>query len=358
MKKNHDKYLKLAFENAKVNLGKTKMNPSVGCIVVKKDTVISSGRTSISGRPHAEFNALNKKKNFKYSDLYLTMEPCTHHGLTPPCTDLIIKKGIKRVFFSFYDVDKRTAKLSKKKLNQKNVNIYRLEKKEFANFYQSYFINKIKSEPLIDAKIAISKDYFTINQKNKWITNIFSRKRAHLVRSEYDGVISTSKSINKDNSLLNCRISGFDQSKPDLFIIDLNLKLKKDLRLLRQIKKRKIFLITKIKNSKKIAHLRRKGVRFIFVSQLFSREDFLGLFKNLQKMGYNRLLVESGLIFLNTLLKYKLIFNMFIFRSSIYLKSNGINNSTNFYIKKLRLDKRIKVNLNMDNLYKVRVKNV
>ena len=110
----HNNYLKLAFENAKVNLGKTKMNPSVGCIVVKNGSVISSGRTSISGRPHAEYNALIVNKNFKYSDLYLTLEPCTHYGKTPPCTDLIVKKGIKRVFISFYDVDERTAKLAKK----------------------------------------------------------------------------------------------------------------------------------------------------------------------------------------------------------------------------------------------------
>ena len=107
MKKNHNYYLKLAFESAKVNLGKTKMNPSVGCLIVKNNAVISTGRTSVSGRPHAEANAFNNKKNFKNADLYVTMEPCTHYGLTPPCTNLIIKKGIKRVFFSSYDFDLR-----------------------------------------------------------------------------------------------------------------------------------------------------------------------------------------------------------------------------------------------------------
>ncbi len=73
----------------------------------------------------------------------------------------------------------------------------------------------------------MSKDYFTINKKEKWITNIFSRKITHLIRSKHDGIISTSNSINLDNALLNCRIKGFNEYKPDLFIIDLNLKLKK-----------------------------------------------------------------------------------------------------------------------------------
>ena len=120
MKTNHNFFLNLAFNLAKINLGKTKSNPSVGCVVEKNGSVISSGYTSINGRPHAETNALNKKMNFKNSNVYLTMEPCTHNGLTPPCTDIIIKKGIKRVFFSFLDADKRTSNKSSLVLKKKN----------------------------------------------------------------------------------------------------------------------------------------------------------------------------------------------------------------------------------------------
>ena len=114
MRKNHNFYLHLAFNIAQQNLGKTKSNPSVGCVVVKNGTVISSGVTSINGRPHAEFNALNKKKNFKNSDLYVTLEPCTHFGKTPPCSNIIKKKGVKRVFYAFNDLDKRSSFKSKK----------------------------------------------------------------------------------------------------------------------------------------------------------------------------------------------------------------------------------------------------
>ena len=93
MKTNHSNYLKLAFNIAKVNIGKTKNNPSVGCVVVKNESVISSGITSINGRPHAEYNALKIKANFKDATLYSTMEPCTHYGQTPPCTKIIKKKN-------------------------------------------------------------------------------------------------------------------------------------------------------------------------------------------------------------------------------------------------------------------------
>ena len=87
----HKIYLNLAFEKAKINLGKTKLNPTVGCVLVKNNSVISSGYTSIEGRPHTEYNALRFKKKFKNTDLYVTMEPCVHYGLTPPCTNLIKK---------------------------------------------------------------------------------------------------------------------------------------------------------------------------------------------------------------------------------------------------------------------------
>ena len=86
MKTNHNLYLKLALNLAKINLGKTNSNPSVGCVVVKNNSVISSGCTSKNGRPHAELNALRLGKNHKNSNLYVTMEPCTHYGKSPPCT--------------------------------------------------------------------------------------------------------------------------------------------------------------------------------------------------------------------------------------------------------------------------------
>ena len=358
MKKNHNIFFNYAFNLAKINLGKTKSNPSVGCVVVKKGSVISSGYTSKNGRPHAEFNALNKKINFKGSDLYVTMEPCTHYGLTPPCTNIIKKKFVKKVYFSFNDVDKRTSKKSISILENNNIKVYKKKNLLFSNFYQSYFINKNNNVPFIDAKIALSKDYYTINKKNKWITNFHSRNRVHLIRSEYDSIISTSRSINKDNSLLNCRLNGFDINKPDLIIVDLKLNIKNNLDLFNHSLKRKILIITSIKNNKKIIQLKKKGVKFIHINNLNTKSDFLNLLKNLKNRGYNRILIESGLKFLNELIKLKIISNLYIFKTSTNLGYNGFNNASVSFIKKLKFLKKIKVNLNGDQLYKVKLNNV
>ena len=193
-------FTKLAFEQAKINLGSTGTNPSVGCVVEKNGSVISSGFTSLNGRPHAEYNALNKNLDFKKSNIFISLEPCSHYGKTSPCTNIIKKKGIRKVSFSIYDIDNRSKNLAKKILNKKKISV----KSGFLNtyakaFYKDYFLARKKFLPLIDAKIAVSKDYFTKNKKDKRITNKHSIKRVHLLRSKYNCILSTSKTINDDN---------------------------------------------------------------------------------------------------------------------------------------------------------------
>ncbi len=352
MKANHNIYSNLAFNLAETNLGKTKENPSVGCIIVKNKSVISSGVTSINGRPHAEYIALNKDKDFSGSEMYVTLEPCNHYGFTPPCTNLILKKKIKKVFYCFNDPDTRTHRQAKKKLKNK---IVKLKKNSFVNFYRSYFLNKTKEFPYINAKIAISKDYFTINKNSKWITNYKSRRIAHLIRSQHDCILSTSETINKDNSLLNCRINGLNHFKPDLIIIDRNLKLKKKLKLYNIAKKRKTYIFTNSNNKKKISFLKKKNIKIIKFSNLENKEDFINLFKKIYKIGKRRILIETGLIFLNKLFNYKLIQELYLFKSGKNLKYNGSNNAKLKYLKKISLNQRIKINLDNDTLHKVRV---
>ena len=134
MIKNHNFYLNLAFQLAEKNLGHTKLTPSVGCVIVKNDTVISSGVTSISGRPHSEFNALKNLKNCSGATLYTTLEPCTHYGKTPPCVDIIVRKKIKNVFYAFEDPDVRTFKKAKKILNNKGISCKLIISKDYSNF--------------------------------------------------------------------------------------------------------------------------------------------------------------------------------------------------------------------------------
>ena len=138
-------FMNLALNQASISLGNTKGNPAVGCVIVRNNTLIGAGYTSINGRPHAEHNAINLlKKNVKGSELYVTLEPCSHYGKTPPCVNTIIKSGIKRVFFSSKDPDLRSynksIKLFKKnKIIARNGILYL----DIREFYKSYIQSKI-----------------------------------------------------------------------------------------------------------------------------------------------------------------------------------------------------------------------
>jgi diaminohydroxyphosphoribosylaminopyrimidine deaminase / 5-amino-6-(5-phosphoribosylamino)uracil reductase len=352
---NHNFYLNLAFNQAEKNLGKTKLNPSVGAVVVKNNSVISSGITSINGRPHAEFNALKHKINYINADLYVTLEPCTHYGITPPCVNIIKKKKIKNVYYSFNDPDKRTFKKAKLILKKNKIATKQLINKSYRDFYKSYLINQKKKIPYISAKIAVSKDFFTISKKSKWITNSHSRKISHLIRSRFDCLISTSKSINKDNSLLNCRIKGINENKPDLFILDLDLKLKKNLLLTKLNSKRKTFIITKCKDKKKLLFYKKLNYKFIIIKSLNTTDDFNMLFKRLFQLGYSRILFETGLIILNELIKHNLLNDLYLFQNNKKLGKNGNNNISSRCLQRMNLKNIIKVNLDDDKLYKIKV---
>ena len=348
----HIENLTLAFELAKINLGSTKENPSVGCVVEKNGSIISSGYTSINGRPHAEFNALNKNINFKNSNVYITLEPCSHYGKTPPCTNIIKSKKVKRVFYSIDDVDERSKNKSKKVLGKKDVSIIKFFlKKKALKFYESYHRLKKNKLPIIDVKLALSKDYFTINKKKKWITNEQSRKLSHLLRTQYNALLSTSKSINKDNSLLNCRIDGLENKSPNLIILDRYLKIKKNLDIFKKKIERKIYIYTTNNDEKKIYWLKKKDVKVILVDKMNTREDYIKIFRSFTKLNFSRVFVESGLTLVNFLINNKLLNNIYIFKTDTNLNKNGFNNSSNKLIKKIKLKNKLQVYLNSDSVY-------
>ena len=352
------KYTKLAYEQASINLGSTGTNPSVGCVVVKNNSVISSGCTSLNGRPHAESNALSKKLNFKNSDMYISLEPCSHHGKTLPCTDTIINKKIKRVIFSVNDTDPRSTKKAERILKKKKIKVKKFLLKNFGKyFYKSYFLQSSKELPFIDAKIALSKDFFTIDKRQKWITNIKSRKLGNFLRSRYNCLLTTSKTVNDDNPMLDCRVEGLEKKTPTLIILDRFFNIKLNLKIFK-LKERKIIVFVTKSNLKKEIFLKKKGIKIIKLIQ--KKDNYINLkkiFNKIKELGFNRILVESGGTFISQLLRYRFIKNFYLFQSAKNLRSQGTNNNNISLIKEIKISQKnkIKVNLNDDSLYKVKL---
>jgi len=126
--KKDKKYMSLALSLANARHGLTGENPSVGCVIVKNDEIISIGQTGYNGTPHAEFNAIkNSNENLEGAKMYVTLEPCSHYGKTPPCTNIIIKSRIKEVVYAVEDIDKKVKGKTLKILQSKDI----LVKKKF-----------------------------------------------------------------------------------------------------------------------------------------------------------------------------------------------------------------------------------
>ena len=192
--------MKLALDLARARKGLTGDNPSVGCVIVKKNKIISIGQTGYGGRPHAEYSAiLNCFEDPKGSKMYITLEPCNHYGKTPPCTKNIINNGISEVYYSIDDVDVKVKGKSYSILKKNNINVKKgLLKKESLNLYKSYFLNREKKLPYVIGKIALSKNKIIYSEISKKITNKTSDKLTHYLRLKSDGIMITSKTLTQD----------------------------------------------------------------------------------------------------------------------------------------------------------------
>ena len=338
-------YMKLALQQAKKELGNTKENPPVGCIITKNNHIISVGNTSFGGRPHAEINAINFSKiNLKNSEMYVTLEPCSHYGKTPPCVDSIIKKKIKKVSFAILDPDSRSFNKSAKKLNRSGIIVEKgTLKDEIKLFYKSYFKFKKKKLPFVTCKLAMSKDFYTINNRKKWITNEFSRGRAHLVRSLHDCIITSSNTIAKDNSRLTCRINGLNNSTPARIILDNKLKIKINSTVIKESSFYPTMIFYNKINKKKIKLLSKLKIK-IFKIPLDINGN-LDLKKSLIKarqLGFSRILIETGIKLTTNFLKRNLIDDFKLFISNENIGKNGSGNIKK-YLKSLLKNRKGKI---------------
>ena len=200
-------YMKLALNLAKARHGLTGTNPSVGCVIVKNNEILSIGQTGFKGAPHAEFNAIkNSNEDLRGAKMYVTLEPCNHYGKTPPCTNIIIKSKIKEVAYAVEDIDKKVKGKTLKILRSKNILVKKnLLKKEANEFYIPYFFNKKNKLPYVTGKIAISKNNLIYSKDTKRISDIHTDKFTHFLRYKNDSLMISSKTLKKDNPKLNCR---------------------------------------------------------------------------------------------------------------------------------------------------------
>ena len=316
--KKDTKYMSLALNLARARHGLTGPNPSVGCVIVKNDVIISIGQTGYSGRPHAEYNAIkNSIDNLDGSKMYVSLEPCSHYGKTPPCTKEIIKNKISEVFYSIEDIDKKAKGKSFKILKSKNIIVKRgLLKKEVSNFYKPYFFNRKNKIPYVTGKIAISKNNLIYSKDKKKITDTHSDKLTHFLRYKNDSLMISYKTLNQDNPRLDCRLQGLNKFSPKRIILDNKLEMNINSHIFRTANKNNTIIFYNNTNKQKITLFKKNGIKLIR-SNLTKKKyfDLKLILKKLYKIGIRNILVEGGDDLSSSFLKDELFNEFYLFKS-------------------------------------------
>ncbi|PSG88457.1 bifunctional diaminohydroxyphosphoribosylaminopyrimidine deaminase/5-amino-6-(5-phosphoribosylamino)uracil reductase RibD [Aurantibacter aestuarii] len=228
----HQTYMNRALQIAKNGLGFTRPNPMVGAVIVHQNKIIGEGFTSTYGGNHAEVNAINSVKNHDLlaeSTIYVTLEPCSHYGKTPPCSDLIIAKGIKNVVIGCVDDNPQVAGKGIKKLLEANCKVtVGILESECKVHHKRFFTFHNKKRPFIILKWAQSSDGFLSpetkdDQKPVWITNKTSRALVHKWRGEEQAILVGTNTVLQDNPSLTTR--NYAGQNPIRVVIDKYLKL-------------------------------------------------------------------------------------------------------------------------------------
>ena len=206
---NDYEYMNLALSLARTTLGQTSPNPSVGAVLVKHGQLVGTGTHIKAGTPHAEVHAINEAKNSaKGAVMYVTLEPCSHYGKTAPCTDIIIKAGIQKVFVATLDPNPLVAGKGIEKLTAAGIEVDIGLCEEEAILLNEKFFHFIQTNtPYITIKAGMSIDgkIATKSGDSKWITSSMSRQDAHHLRHEHDGILVGINTILQDNPLLTTR---------------------------------------------------------------------------------------------------------------------------------------------------------
>ena len=305
---------------ARRGLGRTSPNPSVGAVVTRQDEtgeiIIARAVTGDGGTPHAEPQALEAAgAASKGATLYVTLEPCNHHGRTPPCTEAIIKAGIAHVVIASQDPDPRVAGSGIAKLEQAGIRVTSGVRQAEADRLNSGHITlKTKARPYIIIKSAVGSDNRIApgddtgidnndgkNNDNlrgpRWVTSKLARRRGHLLRAEADAILIGRQTAATDNPSLTCRLKGLEHRSPRPVILDTRLTLSASLRIFQGEENSLTPLIICSNNASqadRAAYATRRAELLPLPTDANGHIDLKALVKALAEQGITRLLVEGG----------------------------------------------------------------
>ncbi|MBF0128875.1 MAG: bifunctional diaminohydroxyphosphoribosylaminopyrimidine deaminase/5-amino-6-(5-phosphoribosylamino)uracil reductase RibD [Alphaproteobacteria bacterium] len=227
--------MRAALGLARRGLGRVWPNPAVGCVIVREGRVVGRGWTQPGGRPHAETEALARAGGQACgATAYVTLEPCSHHGKTPPCADALVEAGLARVVMAHEDPDPRVAGRGAARLRAAGIEVVSGVLEAEARSLNAGFLSRVaRGRPIVTLKLATSLDgrIATATGESQWITGAEARAQGHRLRAEHDAILIGIGTALADDPSLTCRLPGMEPRSPVRVVLDSRLRLPRASRL-------------------------------------------------------------------------------------------------------------------------------
>ncbi|WP_035445411.1 bifunctional diaminohydroxyphosphoribosylaminopyrimidine deaminase/5-amino-6-(5-phosphoribosylamino)uracil reductase RibD [Atopococcus tabaci] len=298
MNENKDEhYMRRALSLAEKGKGFVPPNPMVGAILVKNDRIIGEGYHEKYGEAHAEVNAFaSATENAEGATLYVTLEPCSHYGKTPPCADLIVQKKVKRVVVGALDPNPLVAGRGVERIKAAGIEVVSgilSEESQQLNEVFMKFITERKPFVVLKAAMSLDGKVATRTGESKWISGEASRKQVHQTRSHLTGIMVGVNTVVTDNPQLTARFPG--SKNPIRIVVDSHLRIPLEANVLqRQEEAPTIILTTHQAHQEKAAHLIDKGVTLLPVAERQGRVDLQEAMTELGRRNIDSILLEGG----------------------------------------------------------------
>ncbi|MEE8274424.1 MAG: bifunctional diaminohydroxyphosphoribosylaminopyrimidine deaminase/5-amino-6-(5-phosphoribosylamino)uracil reductase RibD [Alphaproteobacteria bacterium] len=322
--------MKAALGLARRGLGSVAPNPAVGCVLVREGRVVGRGWTQPGGRPHAEAEALGRAgKAARGATAYVSLEPCAHHGETPPCADALVEAGIARVVVAVEDPDPQARGRGLARLRDAGAEVVcGVCEDEAAALNAGFFLRVCEGRPLIALKTATTLDgrIATREGESRWITGEAARARAHGLRAIHDAVMVGIGTALADDPMLDCRLPGLAQRSPLRIVVDSRLRLPLTSRLVKTAGEPLTWLVTLPGTAaKRRAAYGEAGVEVIEVeADGDGNLDLAAAARTLGDRGLTRVLVEGGGRLAAGLLRARLVDRLLWFRAPRLIGGDGL----------------------------------
>lgn len=307
-------YMSQALRLAKRGLCTTDPNPRVGCVIVRDGRVVGEGWHMWAGEAHAEVNALKQAVEQAHgATVYVTLEPCSHHGRTPPCADALIAAGVQRVVVAMQDPSPKVAGKGLERLTAAGIEVSLGLLQVEAEALNVGFISRFtRQRPYLRCKIAMSLDGHTAmaSGESKWITSTAARDDVQRLRARSSVILTGVKTVLADDPRMNARVDG-DVRQPDRVVLDSQLHTPTQAAILKQ--EGSTWLANICDDASRRRRLQQAEARLLEVAEVDGQIDLSALMSKLHELEYNEVLLEAGATLSGAFMKAGLVDELIVY---------------------------------------------